>query len=504
MRLKMFVASLLFWCCDIFAIYACYKKSIPVIQLKRRDKLIAIGIVLVVILCCTLPMSLSPFWAGEGPDYRNQYEVMAESILEGHVDLNYGDTDPKLLEMENPYDIEMRDALGISYHWDHAFYDGHYYMYFGIVPVILLFLPFRVITGTSLTTYHASQIFTAFFIVGLFLLFLQWAKKWFPKLSFGLYLALATAFSAMSVWYIVAAPTLYCTAICSALCMEVWSLYFFSKAVWDSANDHQSLIFGVLGGVFGALAFGCRPTVALVNLLAIPMFFCYIKGRKWNARLIGQFVSFLMPYIIIGALLMIYNYVRFDNPFEFGQSYQLTYADQSGYGNVLSRIDPIQIIDGLIENFMGYTSLTETFPYVSFSSVLINFPICIVAYCCLFHRHVRCALKAAHLHIFVAVLFGLPYIITIAEIMMSPWLLERYRSDIYWLMGLLAFIAFGFFYQHVEECSQKKYQLIFILFANVTVFQSFFLWMVPYDGNFTSVLPKWLEQFKAFLSFDLG
>ena len=123
------------------------------------------------ILLCVLPMSLSPSYNGEKPDYMNQYELLTESFLEGHLYIDYDDIDPKLIALDNPYDPESREAADVSLHWDHAFYNGHYYMYFGVVPVFLLFLPYRLLTGMSLTTYHATQIFTALFIAGVFSLF---------------------------------------------------------------------------------------------------------------------------------------------------------------------------------------------------------------------------------------------------------------------------------------------------------------------------------------------
>ena len=76
-------------------------------------------------------MSLSPVWNGTIPGHRDQYERMAQSILNGHLYLEYEDVDPRLSEMENPYDPQARKELGIYYHWDHAFYNGKYYMYFG-------------------------------------------------------------------------------------------------------------------------------------------------------------------------------------------------------------------------------------------------------------------------------------------------------------------------------------------------------------------------------------
>ena len=166
----------------------------------RREK-ITIGVVLVIlILLCTLPMGLAPGWNGEDPGATNQYELVAEAILNGHINIDNGDVDPLLLQMDNPYDPQARVDLGVDYRWDTAYYHGHYYMYFGVVPVFLLFLPFRLITGMSLTTYHATQVFVALFICGVFANFYMMSKRFFKKMTLGMYLMLASAFSIMSVW----------------------------------------------------------------------------------------------------------------------------------------------------------------------------------------------------------------------------------------------------------------------------------------------------------------
>ena len=56
-----------------------------------------------------------------------------------------------------------------------------------------------------------------------------------------MYLMLASAFSIMSIWYSVDAPALYCTAITGALCMEIWSLFFFMRAVWVEQEEKKSI-----------------------------------------------------------------------------------------------------------------------------------------------------------------------------------------------------------------------------------------------------------------------
>ncbi len=108
-------------------------------------KLLTLLVALITISACILPMDMLPIWNGNVPGHRNQYELMAENILEGRIYFDYGD-EAGLLEMENPYDPDARDKAGVRYHWDHAFYNGRYYMYFGIVPVFLAFLPYRIIT----------------------------------------------------------------------------------------------------------------------------------------------------------------------------------------------------------------------------------------------------------------------------------------------------------------------------------------------------------------------
>ena len=60
-------------------------------------------------------------------------------------------------------------------------------------------------------------------------------------------------------------------------------------------------------------------------------------------RLLKKLLYAASPYLVIGILLMLYNYLRFDSPFEFGQSYQLTITDQSKYGNFFAQFDLLRM-----------------------------------------------------------------------------------------------------------------------------------------------------------------
>ena len=152
------------------------------IKKKKKKTILLLLTVIATILFCILPMKLSPIWNGQIPQHRNQYELLADSILDGHIYIDY-DVDEKLLNMKNPYDTKKREELNVSYHWDHAFYKGKYYVYFGVAPVFLTFIPYKIITGHSLTTYHATQLYIALFIIGLFVLFYDFSNLYIKRIS---------------------------------------------------------------------------------------------------------------------------------------------------------------------------------------------------------------------------------------------------------------------------------------------------------------------------------
>lgn len=510
-----FFGGCIFWGIWVFLIYvvrpnAVLSKETMETAIRRTHKKrhiidIIIVVMVVTVLLCILPMSLSPWYNGTMPVHRDQYEVLAESILDGRLHLDDGDVDPRLLELENPYDVESRWEAGMTdfwVAWDHAFYNGHYYMYFGVVPVFLLFLPYRIITGTSLTTYHATQIFTAFFILGVFMLFFLLSKKFFRKMTVSVYLSLSAAVSIMSVWYIADAPALYCTPIAAGICMEIWSIFFFMKAVWDSNNERKSTYMGVLGSLFGALTFGCRPPIAVANILAVPMFVRYLKGKQFNLKLLKQILAVFIPYIVIGLLLMLYNYARFENPFEFGQSYQLTVMDQRTL--FADRLNMTTIIEDVWNSFIGSAPLSDSFPYITFQSVLLNFPICLIAVFCLMYKGTRSALKENKLVGLTCVLLFTPVLITVTQSIGAPGIGERYRSDLYWVMGIILFILFGHFLEGMSDRHKRIWGLIISLLAFTTIFRSILFWMVPNDWNFTYELsyPEYLTVFEKV--FRLG
>lgn len=190
-------------------------------------------------------------------------------------------------------------------------------------------------------------------------------------MPFLLYLMLSVMMSFISVWYAVTAPAMYCTAIMSAVCMELISINLIVRVVEDARQGRTDWIILVklIGGSFSsALAFGCRPTIALAGLIQIPMVCRYRKIAKSRKMRVKSFLAIGIPYFLIAALLMWYNYARFGNVFEFGQSYQLTVADQHSY-SFFKEFRLGKILNGLVYQFASWIPIGETFPYVSYMGI---------------------------------------------------------------------------------------------------------------------------------------
>ena len=452
---------------------------------SKKAKALIVIVTSITILCCTVPMNLAPKWNGEVPEHRDQYEKITESFLNGHLYFEY-DVDEALEALDNPYSPEERIRNGVDFHWDHAYYNGHYYMYFGVVPVILAFLPFRLVTGVSLTTYHATQLFAALFIVGVFLLFYQLAKKFFPNLSLSVYLYLSVAFSVMSIWYAIAAPALYCTAIVSGLAMMIWGIYFWAKAVWGSEKRSSSIIYSTIGSLFGALTFGCRPTVALGNVIVLGMIVYYFKNKSHFKRKWIDVLVFISPYIIVGVLLAAYNYARFDSFLEFGQHYQLTGSDINnlpGLFDQSSFLSKIKLLLRYALNIVKYMFKTAEIRDFASNGTMLTFPIILYALFALENDQSRKLIKEKRIRLLVFLMVLTPFIILAADVMGSPDVLPRYRMDTNWIFGLLTFVSICLVY---ETKQNKRSFSSFICYCSVvTVIVCVLLFLCPYDSNFT-------------------
>ena len=459
------LTSCLFWGIILILLFTLrpssnfYRKTMG--EWSRGSWIITAILIALIITVSSFLMSVISLYNGKRPGHRNQYELITEAFLKGQLHFDYDDIDPKLLEMENPYNYGARKKAGVSFHWDHAFYNGKYYMYYGVVPVFLLFMPYRLITGRPLTTYHATQVFTALTVIGLFAVFRFLSKKYMKDLPIGLYWVLSVVFSMISIMYSTSKPALYQTAISSGVCLEIWSLFFFLKAVLDTEEVNRALIYAAIGSLLGALVFGCRPTVGLANIVVLPLLIIFLNKHGLSAGVLVKTLLAATPYVIVAALLMWYNNARFGNPFEFGQSYQLTVTDQTNYSGLDAIFDVKRNLDGLKFCFLQMMDVKRKFPFVSDGGLFVMYPVLLYMLVGAVNEQTRKRLRESGLAGWICTIAAVVLLIVVMSVAWTPRLDMRYSEDYIWMLCIIAFTVIGFMYQTMEYrgnfCARVSY-----------------------------------------------
>lgn len=270
----------------------------------------------------------------------------------------------KLLSLENPYDTVERSSIkrGEDYIWDTALYNNHYYVYFGILPALILFLPFHIITGTFLKTSVVVLLFSVLSAIMLALIIEYIFKKHFSKLPFKMlvFSEISILFGSFLIWINVA-PRFYEMVNVAGLYFSLQGIYLFLTIKKGGELSFKKL---GLGALCLALAVACRPTTLIASIIIIPIIWNLFKQKKANKKEVLKLILVVMiPYIVVGLLLMYYNYIRFGSIFEFGAKYQLTMNDMRNLKNRL-----ITIPAGFIYNLFNLPSFIGEFPFMQVNS----------------------------------------------------------------------------------------------------------------------------------------
>ncbi len=293
----------------------------------------------------------------------NQYDELAQAVLDGRVYIDNGDVPESLIEMENPYDTAARNQqsklTGDTYRWDVAYFDGHYYVYFGIVPLLLMYLPCRAILDAPFPSAIGIILFASIFAIGVFRLLGYICEKYFKNVSVGAYLLTSLAFvNCCGAMFLVKRPDFYSLPIICGMAFVVWGIYLWLKG--KETEKCRNLYF-LLGSLCCALAVGCRPQSVLMCAVAIPVFWEFFFKDKaiLQRKRIVNLAVLAVPFIVVAAGIMYYNYIRFGSPFDFGSGYNLTTNDVTRRGFSFGRIGL-----GLFTYLFQTPNFTAVFPYL--------------------------------------------------------------------------------------------------------------------------------------------
>lgn len=259
------------------------------------------------------------------PKLNQVNQELVDAFKNGQVSL-LTEPDKGIAALENPYDASQRSGLSVL--WDHVYYKGKYYSYYGIGPVFLLFLPYNLITGHYFPSLWACCLFCITGIIFLAMTYYAFIKRFFPSISnalafFGLLIAEITS----GIWYSAVVGNFYEIAQSSGFAAVTSGAYFLieSNAV---GKGKISLKKAALASALLAFAVLCRPTLAIYCV--VSLLFVFFGARKlWDEKkaLVKYLCAALIPFAVFGSVQMIYNALRFGSPFEFGIQYSMTIND---------------------------------------------------------------------------------------------------------------------------------------------------------------------------------
>lgn len=308
-------------------------------------------------------------WAN---DTAAQYGALAHSLLNGRLDLEK-DPPEALSALENPYDTAARSAAAPDALWDVAYYNGRYYVYFGVVPCLLFQLPFEALTGVGDLPPSLPMILLSWLLIwASFGCVKQAVRRWFPSASAAAYLLASVGVAAGSqIYYLLLRPSVYEYAILCGAAFVLLALWQWLLAANTPPERRGALLAHLaLGSLCMALVAGCRPQMVLFAVLAAPIFWPrYIRQRRLCSRAgAGEAAAFLLPVVLVAAGLMWYNYARFGSPFDFGANYNLTSNDMTKRGFSVGRLLP-----ALFTFFLALPGVQAIFPYLSATRMQTNY-----------------------------------------------------------------------------------------------------------------------------------
>jgi hypothetical protein len=250
----------------------------------------------------------------------NQYGHLADSLLHGRLSIDLP-VPQALNDTPNPYDPQVREKLldqGVTpIYWDYSFYHGHWYSYFGVLPALLLFAPYRLITslfvpgGLMLPTGVAVALLLFIFVLFGSLLVIRILAIYNPQTSLAATSMAITLFLLGSqAGYLAFRINFYSVPFAASLALSSLGLWFWLGAVPKPAtagdtspsmlphrrqsaqkqNDRihpHGISFGdcapvsvphlAAGSLCLAANFGCRPPFTLTALLGFAIFWPQLR-----------------------------------------------------------------------------------------------------------------------------------------------------------------------------------------------------------------------------------
>lgn len=458
----------------------------------------------------------------KNPDTNQMNKEIVDSFEAGQVSMLETPSD-EMLALENPYDLSQRSEAGVSYPWDHLFYDGKYYSYYGIGTVLTLFLPYHLITGNYFPSLWATFIYSIAGIIFLSLSYYVFITRLFPKISKGIAISGLVIVQATSfVWYCITIGNFYELAQVSGFAFLTAGMFFLlrSGVVGEGKISRPNICVAT---VLLSIAVLCRAVLALYCIVSLLFIYAGVRKiirtsyehtfRANKKPIITFLLAALVPFAVIGSVQMIYNYLRFGSILDFGIYYTLTIYDYQhiqfhfplvliAIYNYLFTVPKVSTVFPFVTSNYDSLSVNGYYFLAGFSSAGIIFrSVPVLGYIFSGKAYKRSANPnkrlAAIIIILGCILVPLIQMAMIWEYGYTP----RYAVDFAWQMLFGAFAVWFVIHEHTSAPVKKIMYIIFAVSAVISVIINFALvyeFVMDY-GNTLNGIP--LEIKEKMLSF---
>lgn len=471
---------------------------------NSRKILVGTAVAVYLITCvCAIMLTKTPNtrllsdYDPENKYSEDQYEELFYAFSQGKVSIDMDYDISEFETLNNIYDRSERNEKDIhGPFWDRAYYNGKFYCYFGAAPVITVYYPVYILTQHVPTPILASMILAIYAQIFISLLYMKIIERMFKDVPIVLAcMGLLTVLSGSLVLPLAFEFQFYYMAVLSGLGAVSAYLYFLLSAYYAEKQKHR-IICLILSGVSAVIIVASRPTLVLYCLVAIVPAVYIFRDKNLQKKLKVYYTSAIITPVIVGAvIIMIYNYVRFENPFEFGFNYQITVSIAKANTITIAMV-PATIYHFFFQqpdfstNFPYFhmrSRALELYPRYNYNGRLIGvfyYPLTLGFTLIPFMDRKRDKFK----HTFTLTLAALAILLSFVD-MCKAGAHYRYTADILMPLLLVGVIVVFDILNRLKESSEKLYKRAYVMIA-VIFFLTYMMGFLMMYCNETANLMK--------------
>ena len=247
------------------------------------------------------------------------YNLLARGLISGHLYLDK-EVPAVLSRLADPYDpaVNRTARLDPRYHLhDFSYFRGRLYLYFGVAPALLVFIPWHLLTGGWLPHWAAVVFLCSAGVLANLSLIHAVKLRLFPGSAPWIMAVMALILGLASY-----APLLVARGDMweIPIAFSYLSVSIALRCLWEAyvSPGRPAKWIAIASAAFGA-AFAARPIVLpAAAILLLP----FVQREARRSAL--AWAAAAVPLACCGAAVGLYNAERFGDPFDFGMRYQIS------------------------------------------------------------------------------------------------------------------------------------------------------------------------------------